>query len=144
MKDLALLIDTNIVLDWILKRCPFHESATEIVDLCMRGKIQGYLAAHTVLNVFYITRRDFSVDERRDLSRLLCNRFEIIGVDRRTMLEAMDVIGFHDLEDSVQMRCADEKGLDYIVTRDINDFKYSEVAAIMPDDFLTLWHKSNS
>ena len=139
MKNLALLIDTNIVLDWILKRPPFHENATEIIDLCMRKKVDGYLAAHTVLNIFYITRKDFNVTERRDLSRLLCSRFEIIGIDRRLIIQALDDLNFKDIEDSLQIECAIEKGLDYIITRDINHFKDSNVKSISPYEFLHKW-----
>ena len=140
MRNTALLIDTNIVLDWILKRRQFHQDATEIISLCMRGKLRGYLAAHTILNVFYITRKDFSVEERGDLSRLLCDRFEIIGIERKQILGALDIPDFKDLEDSLQMECANEKGLDYIITRDIKDFKDSTITAISPEKFLYLWH----
>ena len=140
MKSITALIDTNVVLDWILKRRPFHESSTEIIDFCMRKKIHGYLAAHTILNVFYITRKDFSVAEGRSLSGLLCSRFEIIGIDRRLLIEALDASDFRDLEDSLQMECAIEKGLNYIITRDINDFKNSRIKAMPPEDFLSLWH----
>jgi len=136
---MALLTDTNILLDWILKRQPFHQNATNIIELCMHGKIQGYLAAHTVLNIFYITRKDFDLEERRDLSRLLCYRFEIIGIDRRLMIEALDTFDFNDLEDGLQAKCAIEKNLDYIITRDMDGFKDSDVKAILPEDFLTLW-----
>jgi len=106
----------------------------------MRGKLRGYLAAHTILNVFYITRKDFSVEERGDLSRLLCDRFEIIGIERKQILGALDIPDFKDLEDSLQMECANEKGLDYIITRDIKDFKDSTITAISPEKFLYLWH----
>ena len=138
MKNMALLIDTNIVLDWILKRQPFHENATKLIDLCMRREIQGYLAAHTILNVFYITRKDFNVAERRDLSRLLCNRFIIIGIDCRLIIEALDLLDFKDLEDNLQIQCAIEKDLDYIITRDINDFKNSSVKALLPEDYFAM------
>jgi predicted nucleic acid-binding protein len=133
---MALLIDTNVVLDWILKRSGFHENATKIVGFCMSGKMRGYLAAHTVLNVFYITRKDFSLEERRDLSRLLCNRFEIIGVNRQIMLDALAVSDFRDLEDEVQSQCAADENLDYIITRDIGGFVNSKVRPISPNDFL--------
>jgi len=138
MKNTALLIDTNIVLDWVLKRPPFHHDATKIIDLCMRGKATGYLAAHTILNVFYITRKDLSIIERRDLSRLLCDRFEIIGIDRRSMITALDTFNFKDIEDSLQMQCAYEKSLDFIITRDIKDFKDSKIKVLLPSDFLAL------
>ena len=41
-----------------------------------------------------------------------------------------------DLEDGLQIQCATKSGLDYIVTRNIDDFKNSSVPAILPSDFL--------
>jgi len=144
MKNTALLIDTNVILDWILKRQPFHQDATYIVDLCMHRKIRGYLTVHTVLNAFYITRKDLMLTERRDLSRLLCNRFEIIGVNREQILNALDAINFKDIEDGLQMQCAEENNLDYIITRDIKDFQNSKVKVILPEDFIAMWKSTNS
>jgi len=142
MKNTAILIDTNLVLDWTMKRQPFHQDATEIIGLCMSGKLRGYLAAHTVLNVFYITRKDFGVEERNNFSRLLCNRFTIIGIGREQMLAALDGDGFKDLEDSLQMECAYEKNVDYIITRDVSDFKNSRITTMLPKEFLALWRTS--
>jgi len=133
---MALLIDTNIVLDWILKRRPFHESATKIIDLCTRGEVTGYLAAHTVINVFFITRKDYSVAQRRDLSRLLCNRFEITGIDRQVIINSLESSDFQDLEDELQIQCAISERLDYIITRDTKGFEASKIKAISPEVFL--------
>jgi len=137
MKNTAL-IDTNVIIDWVQRRQPFSHDATQIIDLCMSKKIRGYLTAHTVLNVFYITRKTLTVEERRDLSRLLCNRFDIIGIDRTQILDTMDADKFKDLEDGLQMQCAEEMHLDYIITRDIKDFQPSKVKAIQPQDFLAI------
>jgi len=136
MRNLALLIDTNVILDWILMRTPFHLDATRIVDMCMRGKVKGYLAAHTILNIFYITRKDFDVEERRDLSRFLCARFEIIGINQELILDALDAFNFVDIEDGVQEQAAVHEQLDYIVTRDVRGFVGSKVKVLLPEDFL--------
>ena len=138
MKNTAILVDTNVVLDWILKRQDFHQAATQVIGLCISGKITGYLAAHSILNVFYITRKDFSTAQRQMLSKLLCNRFEIIGVNRDLIMEVLDSGSFKDIEDGLQIRCAEVEGLEYIVTRDTSGFKASTVPAILPHMFLEI------
>jgi predicted nucleic acid-binding protein len=42
MKNMALLIDTNIILDWLLERQPFVCNAERILEQCMSGSINGY------------------------------------------------------------------------------------------------------
>lgn len=46
-----------------------------------------------------------------------------------------------DLEDGLQMQCAEHEELDYIVTRNIKDFKQSNIIAVTPEQLLAL-HKA--
>ncbi len=54
---MKVLIDTNIVLDLLLEREPFVEDATALFEMVEMSRIQGYIAATTVTNVFYIVRK---------------------------------------------------------------------------------------
>ncbi|MCC3471298.1 MAG: PIN domain-containing protein [Microcoleus sp. PH2017_15_JOR_U_A] len=51
---MKILIDTNIVLDLILEREPFVESAIALFEQIERGNLEGYIAATTITNIFYI------------------------------------------------------------------------------------------
>ena len=54
-----VLIDTNILLDFIQHREHFSDSE-QIITLCAKREINGFMAAHSVPNMFYILRKDFS------------------------------------------------------------------------------------
>ncbi len=54
---MKVLIDTNIVLNLILNREPFVESALILFELVETTKIQGFIAATTIANIFYIVRK---------------------------------------------------------------------------------------
>ncbi len=43
MKNMRVLIDTNIILDWLLHREPFHSNAEYIVEKCMFGDVMDIL-----------------------------------------------------------------------------------------------------
>ncbi len=51
-------------------------------------------------------------------------------------LEALGDSGFFDLEDSLQMKCAEKASLNYIVTENLRDFKESKIPAISIDEAL--------
>ena len=53
--------------DYINQRQPFCIIAEEIMEACVEGKIEGYIAAHTVPNLFYILRKYYSIEERREM-----------------------------------------------------------------------------
>ena len=56
---MRVLIDTNIILDWLMCREPFHDDSRLVMKECMFGDLKGYISAHTLTDLFYILRKDF-------------------------------------------------------------------------------------
>ncbi len=132
------LIDTNVLLDFLLGREPYFSNADRIIKLCADKKIQGFMAAHSIPNMFYILRKDMTEEDRREMLLNLCDIFAIEGIDSAKIVAALKNSAFKDLEDCLQSDCAKRIRADYIVTRNIKDFAISEVPAILPEDFLKI------
>jgi hypothetical protein len=62
----------------------------------------------------------------------------VIGIDKAKLTEALLNEDFDDIEDRLQVECAESVGADYIVTRNIADFATSPIKAILPEGFLEL------
>jgi hypothetical protein len=63
---------------------------------------------------------------------------EIIGTTKKEVIQALKN-EFKDFEDSIQYSSAlTIKGLDVIITRNIKDYKNSEIAVMTPLNFLKL------
>lgn len=133
-----ILVDTNVLLDYLLTREPFYKDAKEVVISCVDGRAKGCIAAHSISNMFYILRKDFSISERREVLINLCSIFDVEGIDKVKLLEGLQNNEFSDFEDCLQMECAKAYRAEYIVTRNIDDYKVSEVKAILPKDYLEL------
>jgi predicted nucleic acid-binding protein len=133
---MRILVDTNVILDYIAVRKPFSESAYQIMTLCTDKKIKSCIAAHTISNLFFILRKDFSNEERRDILQKLCKIFTVIGIDSKKLESALLDYSFTDFEDCLQMECAKEFKANFIVTRNTKDYKNSSIKAINPDEFL--------
>jgi predicted nucleic acid-binding protein len=116
-----ILIDTNVVLDLLLERDPFVEDAIALFEKIERGNLEGYIAATTITNIFYIIRKT----EGREVALAAINRLLIglrfCAVDKQTVEAALS-FGLKDFEDSIQLACATLNQLDGIVTRDHKDF----------------------
>ena len=138
MRNMAILIDTNVILDFVLDREPFSENADKIMQLCIKNNLTGYLACHSLLNAFYISRKERSVGERKQFIVMLCEYFNIIGIESRKIAAALQCDRWDDLEDGLQMQCAADEGLDYIITRDPKGFESSKVQVLSPDEFLEM------
>ncbi|MCM1184089.1 MAG: PIN domain-containing protein [Roseburia sp.] len=132
---LRILVDTNILLDYLLCREPYGQTAREIVIACKQKKVLGCIAAHSISNMFYILRKAFSIEERKRLLRNLCELFVVEGIDKSKILEALANESFSDFEDCLQMECATAFQADYIITRNSGDFKESKIPCMEPDEF---------
>lgn len=131
-----ILIDTNVLLDYLLTREPFYEDARKVILACAEGKIKGCIAAHSIPNMFFILRKDYDAKERREILFNLCSIFDVEGIDKNKLLAGLQNEDFSDFEDCLQMECAKAYGAEYIITRNIADYKISEVKAVLPKDYL--------
>ncbi|MCI5132175.1 MAG: PIN domain-containing protein [Candidatus Electrothrix sp. EH2] len=52
-----VLLDTNVVLDFVLDRQPFAEAAEMMFDTAKCRPIQFYLSATTITDLFYIAAK---------------------------------------------------------------------------------------
>jgi len=133
---MVILIDTNIILDYLLTRQPFMDNADKVLNLCLQQKCNGYIAAHSVTNIFFILRKNFSVSKRKEMLIELCEFIEVAGIQKKQVIDALVNEDFDDLEDRLQVECARMVNADYIITRNITDFSASPIPAILPEDLL--------
>lgn len=72
---------------------------------------------------------------------VLVEMTKIIGTTKKEIMQALKN-NFSDYEDSIQYSSAITiKGLDAIITRNIKDYKNSEIAVMTPLSFLKLTEK---
>ena len=133
---MVVLVDTNIIIDALANREPYADNAKKILEKCAAREVTGILAAHSIPNMFYIFRKNFSQDERRFLLKNLCNIFKISDLNAKKILAALENEKFVDFEDCLEEECAVESMADYIVTRNPADFANSRVKVILPEEFL--------
>ncbi|MDY4741810.1 MAG: PIN domain-containing protein, partial [Lachnospira sp.] len=129
---------TNVLLDYLLEREPFFKDAKKVILSCTDGKVKGCIAAHSIPNMFFILRKDYSEKERREVLLNLCKIFDVEGIDKVKLTLGLINKNFLDFEDCLQMECAKSYGADYIVTRNVSDYVTSEVKAVYPKDYLRL------
>ena len=132
---MKVLIDTNFIIDALLGREPFFEHSNKVIQICAAKKAESYIAAHTVTNLFYILRKHFTNDECRDVILSLFDIFEIVAIDKENLVRSLNKKNFKDFEDCLQNECAMESDVDYIITRNTEDFKNSEIVVLTPLDF---------
>jgi predicted nucleic acid-binding protein len=132
---MRVLIDTNIVLDFLQEREPFVEEATRIFEQIDAGEIEGFISATTVTNIYYIIQKAAGREVAENAVAQILSDLQICIVDR-SILEQAIALGFRDFEDAVQYACAVAYEVEAIVTRDISGFAGAEIPVKLPREIL--------
>lgn len=132
---MAVLVDTNVLIDFLLTREPYFQASAKLIAKCARGEIDGYIAFHSIPNLWYILRKT-PEEKRREWLTDICSFLRVEGAAHEDVVKAISMREFKDFEDCLQDRCAENVGADYIITRNVKDFEGSAVPAVTPEAFL--------
>ncbi|MCL2176113.1 MAG: PIN domain-containing protein [Treponema sp.] len=128
-----IVIDINILMDFLFKRTG-HEKVLEIFINCTTGIINGFVCAHEITTLYYFLNKSIKDKIRISLSGIM-NQFKIIEINE-IILDKSLYSEIDDYEDAVIEVSASMNNIDYIITRNIKDFKKSKVKAITPDELI--------
>ena len=133
----TILIDLNIILDYLNKR-EGHEKALEIIIQCCLKKIKGFICAHEITTLSYFLEKE-SRDKNKNIKTIsgILKMFEIIEINK-TILEKALLLNIDDYEDAVIVTSAGEKRINYIITKNIKDFKNSQIKVLLPEEYLAI------
>ncbi|NEQ27109.1 MAG: PIN domain-containing protein, partial [Microcoleus sp. SIO2G3] len=128
---MRVLIDTNVLLDFLQEREPFLEDAAKLFEKIDAGEVKGFIAATTITNIYYIVRKAAGAIVAKDAIAQILTDLHICAVDRGVLEQAM-ALNFQDFEDAVQCACGIAHGVDVIVTRDASGFVSAGILVMSP------------
>lgn len=131
---IRLFLDTNVVMDMLLRREPFFLAAANIFALSAAKKIELYAAPMTYATASYFIGKKDSSNVKPLLSDLR-KLSHVTLASEVTIDKALDS-NFEDYEDALQYFSASTQDIDYIITRNKNDFRPSQIEVLTPVEFL--------
>lgn len=134
---MRVLIDTNVVLDFLQEREPFVENAARLFERIDAGEIEGFIAATTITNIYYIVRRAAGRVVAQDAIMQVLSDLNICAVNLEILEQAL-ALNFEDFEDAVQCACAVMHDVDAIVTRDASGFVNAKIPVVLPEEIDTI------
>jgi len=130
-----VLVDTNVVLDVLLKRPPFYQDSFKIFQLIDQERIRGHLSASSITDIFYLLRKDqHNSGEVYRIMNELISLFLVVPVSETTIAGAL-ALHWKDFEDAVQYMAAKENNITHIITRNKTDYEAFDIHCISPTEF---------
>ena len=113
------------------------------MTLCAKKQIDGYVAFHSISNLYYILRKYTTEEQRRLLLHNLCNILTVTATSHQEVQNAIEHGEFKDFEDCLQDKCTCYVNANYVITRNIDDYAEAATMAISPSQFLHLLDPTN-
>ena len=132
-----MVIDINVLMDFLFKR-EGHEKAAEIFTFCTNGTVRGCICAHEITTLYYFL--DKSIREKNKIKKtisVIMGWFKVIAIDEEILRQSL-YSEIDDYEDAVIEVSAHVNNAEYILTKNIKDFKKSTIKAITPAEFLAI------
>ncbi len=139
MKKITL--DLNVLLDFLNKRNN-HIQAAKIIELCIENKVLGYLCAHEITTLAYFLMKNHNNSHKvKFVLNEFLDLFKIIPITETILRKALNS-KINEYEDAVIDISSQENEIDYIVTRNLKDFKESNMKTVSPSEFIAIFNKS--
>lgn len=132
----SVLIDTDVIIDFFLDREPFSDFATEVLSLCERKEITGYVTPVIISNTYYILRATAKHEKVIEKLRLLMSILDVLSMDKKIIEHALNS-NFKDFEDALQNFAAEQnQKVKVVLTRNLKDYKNSALSVMTPESYL--------
>lgn len=130
-----VLFDTNILLDIGLARKPFAATSLACFEAIREMGESPRIAPHSLATFYYIFAQARGTKSANVAVADLIATSEIVPFGHETAHRSLK-LNFGDFDDAMVAAAAEASGMDYIVTRNENDFKKSPVPALSPEALL--------
>lgn len=137
---MKIFVDTNVIINYLTHReDKYSEESRQVMDMCTEGKLEGYVAFHSLSIIWYSSGRMKQSEEiRREWLNRVCKVLTTASAKHASVVEAVHNTAFRDFEDNLQDICAQSVNADYIVTVNVDDYTNSTVKAVTPNELVQI------
>jgi predicted nucleic acid-binding protein len=134
---MKLVIDTNVVLDLLLNRPPFADTASAVFTQIESGLHSACVCATTITTVHYLAHKNLGDKQARKHIQQLLTLVEVAPVTRSVIDQALHS-PLKDFEDAVLVQSAHLAGAQAIITRNSKDFQGGPLRVYTPLEWLAI------
>jgi predicted nucleic acid-binding protein len=131
-----VFIDSDVVLDFYVRREPHHETALRLFTHLKRERTRCYTSAVVMANAYYMLTRIESATYALDKMRKL-RKFVSIAPLNESIIDVALSFPYKDFEDSIQFQCALQNGIETLITRNAKDYPKGQLKLADPGQYLS-------
>ena len=130
-----LFLDSDVLLDWLLKSEPFSSYTQTVINESLSQNFKVSTSVLIIANINFILSKRTSVSNARENTKRVVTLINILPFEADIITLAL-ASNFADFEDSIQYHIAHRYNCDVIITRNTKDYKRSTIPVLTAEQFL--------
>lgn len=132
-----IFLDSNVALDLVANREPFVEESKPFLSLVAEGEAQLFISEVSLELLIYMSFDRYKLVDAKEKLIQFIGFCKVISGGEQSFLNAMNS-DFRDKEDALQYFTAIENKMDFLITRDLKDFKTAnQIPVLTPKQFFS-------
>ena len=128
-------VDSDIILDLLLKREPFVDYSLGLLTTAKNDSIKLYTSTLILANIYYVVAKNVNKGVALSSLKYLSNYINVLSFDATHLDRAIN--GEHaDFEDSIQYYIAKQSGCDLIISRNTRHYHKFDIPVLTAEQLL--------
>ena len=115
-------LDTNVLLDYLLRRTGFETPVIELVKKIERKELMAFTSVINLIHTHYQLRKLTTEPAARAILQNLTKLIHVLDIPSDITNRALSNLSITDFEDAVQYELALLSGANFLLTRNLIDF----------------------
>lgn len=130
-----LFVDSDVILDMVLKRYPFYAHSVILFVEAKSRNIDIYTSTLVIANINYLISKQAGKSAALEAIRNLVQDVKLLPFEADIIASALKEPS-SDFEDTIQQLIANKYNCDYIITRNLKDYQQSTIPVLTAEQFL--------
>lgn len=131
----SIFVDSDILLDLLLKRNPFDKFSELLLQQSRTYQIDLYTSTLIFANIHYLIAKNFNKQIAKEQLKVLSGIIKMLPFDPDDVEMALNSEHI-DFEDTIQFFIAKKQGCDLIISRNIKHYKKFTLPVLTAEEFL--------
>ena len=131
----VLFVDSDVILDVLEKREQFYEYSAQILSLGDEKKVKLVTTSLVFANIYYLLRKHLGIEKAKENLRKLRIIVDVISVNAKEVDLALNS-ELSDFEDALQYFTALGSKIEFIITRNVCDYKNPKLIVQTPQQYI--------
>ena len=131
----VLFVDSDVILDVLEQRKEFYEYSALILSLGDEKKVKLVTTSLVFANVYYLLRKHLGIEKAKESLRKLRIIIDVISVNSKEVDLALNS-ELSDFEDALQYFTALDSKIEFIITRNVRDYKNPKLIVQTPQQYI--------